>query len=150
MSNQENADHVTKDNDAVLAQWQTCVEMASEVSSRRDSMNNLFVTINLGLLATISFFWKIETILLIIAGICICVLWLKLIANYKHLNEAKYTVITDIEKKLPYKAFYDEWLILENNKSYKNSTALEKALPIAFLVLYSLSIICIFCSNYGG
>lgn len=34
-----------KDQD-VLAIWQTCVEMANGVSQRRDTMNNLFVTLN--------------------------------------------------------------------------------------------------------
>lgn len=30
--------------ETLLAQWQTCVEMANAVSERRDNMNNLFVT----------------------------------------------------------------------------------------------------------
>ena len=29
--------------ETLLAQWQTCVEMANAVSERRDNMNNLFV-----------------------------------------------------------------------------------------------------------
>ena len=29
------------DVESLLAQWQTCVEMANSVSSRRDTMNNL-------------------------------------------------------------------------------------------------------------
>lgn len=33
--------------DVILAQWQTCVEMANSVSQRRDTMNNIFVTLNL-------------------------------------------------------------------------------------------------------
>lgn len=35
---------------SVLAQWQTCVEMANATSQRRDTMNNIFVTLNLGIL----------------------------------------------------------------------------------------------------
>lgn len=31
-----------EDKEALLSQWQTCVEMANSVSQRRDSMNNLF------------------------------------------------------------------------------------------------------------
>lgn len=38
----------------VLAQWQTCVEMANSVSQRRDTMNNIFVTLNLAIVAAIS------------------------------------------------------------------------------------------------
>ena len=39
--------------DVVLAQWQTCVEMANSISQRRDAMNNLFVTLNLAIIAAI-------------------------------------------------------------------------------------------------
>lgn len=37
----------------VLARWQTCVEMANSVSQRRDTMNNIFVTLNLAIVAEV-------------------------------------------------------------------------------------------------
>jgi|GEM_PF-6476309 len=49
-----------EDKDALLSQWQTCVEMANSVSQRRDSMNNLFVTLNIALLAANSFLWDMK------------------------------------------------------------------------------------------
>lgn len=39
----------------LLAQWQTCVEMANSVSERRDTMNNLFVTLNIAIIAATTF-----------------------------------------------------------------------------------------------
>jgi hypothetical protein len=46
----ENQEVRNKENiEVLLAQWQTCVEMANAVSERRDNMNNLFVTVNLAL-----------------------------------------------------------------------------------------------------
>ena len=36
--------------EVILAQWQTCVEMANSISQRRDMMNNIFVTLNLAIL----------------------------------------------------------------------------------------------------
>ena len=53
---QENA------TELLLSQWQTCVEMADSVSQRRDSMNNLFVSLNLALTATVSIIWDIKSI----------------------------------------------------------------------------------------
>ena len=38
----------------ILAQWQTCVEMANSVSQRRDTTNNVFITINLAIVAAFS------------------------------------------------------------------------------------------------
>ena len=122
--------------DIKLSQWKTCVEMANAVSARRDSMNNLFVTVNLAVAAAVSYMWDIKTIFLLFAGIIDCVVWILFINNYKHLNSAKFEVINSIEKSLPIKAFSKEWEIIHKSKTYKESTKLEKALPIAFIVLY--------------
>lgn len=127
----------------VLVQWQTCVEMANSVSQRRDTMNNIFVTLNLAIIATISINWDIKSLFILAAGIVVCFIWLLFIRNYKLLNAEKFNVINEIEKKLPVKPFNDEWKKLERNKKYKDSTKLEKTLPIMFIVLYAIAIITI-------
>ena len=49
-----------RDNEAtILAQWQTCVDMANATSQRRDSMNNLFATLNIALIAATSIVWDL-------------------------------------------------------------------------------------------
>ncbi len=127
----------------VLAQWQTCVEMANSVSQRRDTMNNIFVTLNLAIVAAISINWDMKSLFILVAGIVVCVIWLLFIRNYKLLNTEKFNVINEIEKKLPVKPFNDEWKKLQRNKQYKDSTRLEKTLPIMFIVLYVIAIITI-------
>ena len=127
----------------VLAQWQTCVEMANSVSQRRDTMNNIFVTLNLAIIAAVSINWDIKSLFILAAGIVVCVIWLLFIRNYKLLNAEKFNVINEIEKKLPVKPFNDEWKKLKRNKKYKDSTKLEKTLPIMFIVLYVIAIITI-------
>lgn len=137
----------------ILAQWQTCVEMANSVSQRRDTMNNIFVTLNLALIAAVSINWDIKSLFILIAGIVICVIWLLFIRNYKLLNKEKFNVINDIEKKLPVKPFNDEWNKLKENKKYKDGTKLEKTLPIMFILLYVIAIITIVaikCYTQGG
>lgn len=59
----------------ILAQWQTCVEMANNISQRRDSTNNLFVTLNLAIIATVSIVWDLKSLFVLLAGIACCVLW---------------------------------------------------------------------------
>ena len=100
----------------VLAQWQTCVEMANSVSQRRDTMNNIFVTLNLAIVAAISINWDVKSLFILVAGIVVSVIWLLFIRNYKLLNTEKFNVINEIEKKLPVKPFNDEWKRLEKNK----------------------------------
>ena len=137
----------------VLAQWQTCVEMANSVSQRRDTMNNIFVTLNLAIVAAISINWDVKSLFILVAGIVVSVIWLLFIRNYKLLNTEKFNVINDIEKKLPVKPFNDEWKRLEKNKKYQDGTKLEKILPIMFIVLYLIAIITLIaikCCSQGG
>ena len=129
--------------DVILAQWQTCVEMANSVSQRRDTMNNIFVTLNLAIIATVSITWDIKSLFILAAGIVVCIIWLLFIRNYKLLNTEKFNVINEIENKRPVKPFYDEWKMLKSNKKYRDGTKLEKALPIMFIFLYIITIITI-------
>lgn len=119
----------------LLAQWQTCVEMANAVSERRDTMNNLFATLNLAIIAAISFIWDTKTIVLLAAGIIVCFVWILFIHNFRELNRAKFEVINILESHLPVKAFDNEWNYLKKSK-YIEGTKLEKVMPIAFCILY--------------
>lgn len=132
-----------KDIEIILVQWQICVEMANSVSQRRDTMNNIFVTLNLAIIAAVSITWDIKSLFILVAGIVICSIWILFIQNYKLLNAEKFNVINAIEKDLPVKPFNDEWKKLKNNKKYMDSTNLEKTLPIMFIVLYAIVIVTI-------
>lgn len=132
-----------KNIEIILAQWQTCVEMANSVSQRRDTMNNIFITLNLAIVAAVSIKWDIKSLFILVAGIVICFIWILFIQNYKSLNAEKFNVINTIEKDLPIKPFNDEWEKLRNNKKYIDSTKLEKILPIMFIALYVIAIVTI-------
>ena len=127
----------------ILSQWQTCVEMANSVSQRRDAMNNIFITLNLAIVTAVSVTWDLKTLLILVAGISTCVIWLLFIRNYKVLNTEKFKVINGIEDKLPVKPFNEEWKGLTANKKYMDGTNLEKALPYAFIVIYAVAMVLI-------
>lgn len=131
-------------NDIALAQWQTCVEMANSISQRRDTTNNLFVTLNIALITAISFIWDLKTVFLSIVGVIFCIIWLLLINNFKQLNKEKFAVISDIEKDFAHKPFYDEWKLLQSNKKYRDSTKIERALPVVFIFVYIIIFLIIF------
>ena len=136
-----------KNEEIILAQWQTCVEMANSVSQRRDTMNNIFVTVNLAIIAAVSLTFEFKSIFILAAGIVLCILWILFIGNYKLLNAAKFKVIQQIEDKLPVSPFKDEWEELKKNKRYKDGTRLETILPIMFMILYAIAIIVIIVSK---
>ena len=128
-------ENTTEDKELLLNQWQTCVDMANSVSQRRDNMNNIFITLNLAIMAAVSITWDIKSLFILIAGITICILWM--------LNTAKFNVINSIEEKLPSAPFKDEWQFLKNSKKYMDSTTLERILPITFIILYIAAVIAI-------
>ena len=136
-------ENTTEDKELLLNQWQTCVDMANSVSQRRDNMNNIFITLNLAIMAAVSITWDIKSLFILIAGITICILWMLNIRNYKLLNTAKFNVINSIEEKLPSAPFKDEWQFLKNSKKYMDSTTLERILPITFIILYIAAVIAI-------
>lgn len=136
------------DKELLLNQWQTCVDMANSVSQRRDNMNNIFITLNLAIIAAVSITWDIKSLFILIVGIIICILWILIIRNYKLLNTAKFNVINSIEEKLPSTPFKHEWQFLKNSKKYMDSTTLERILPITFIILYIVAIIAIIVLKY--
>lgn len=138
----EKTDVDTKDKMMLLEQWRTCVEMANQISSRRDTMNNLFITINLTLITAISFIWEFKSAIIACSGVLLCILWYYLIGYYRSINQSKYQVILLMEKDLPAQPFDDEWKFFKE-KGEKEGTDLEKYLPIVFIVIYVLSILII-------
>lgn len=141
-------ENTTEDKELLLNQWQTCVDMANSISQRRDNMNNIFITLNLAIMAAVSITWDIKSLFILIAGITICILWMLNIRNYKLLNTAKFNVINSIEEKLPLAPFKDEWQFLKNSKKYMDSTTLERILPITFIILYIAAVIAIIVIKY--
>lgn len=137
----------TDDKNSILVQWQTCVQMADSVSKRRDTTNHLFVTLNLALLAVFPWTFSFKSILIGGAGVILTVLWGFLIYNYKKLNQAKFEVIQDLEKKLPTQPFQKEECKTNDFKFYKDFSKLESALPITFGILYSIVLIFIILSK---
>lgn len=129
-------------SDAVLTQWKTCVEMANSVSQRRDSMNKIFITINIAIVSAVSFVWNTKSLFLLCTGVAICILWILLIRNYKILNAAKFNFINDIEQQLPLEPFNVEWKYLKKNK-YVDTTYFEFVLASIFIILYFIAIVTI-------
>ena len=146
------SDKQTDDKQIILAQWQTCVEMANNTSQRRDTTNNFFMTLNSAILAAIFSISSVENsskFFMLILGIFVSLLWFFLIRNFRLLNKVKFDIIMDIEEKLPTKPFRDEYEELKRLKNstekYKNFTKIESNLPLVFCGLYLMYILYLFC-----
>lgn len=133
-------------NDEILfEQYKLYVEMANDVSERRDKTNKFYVTLMSLLLTVFSIIssitnnWIIFIIPLTIM-ILISIVWMKNIKSYATLNQGKFDVINEIEKKLPSKGFTIEWELMKVY-DYKNLTKIEKNIPLTILILSMVAII---------
>lgn len=128
------------------------VEMADNISERRQSANSFFLTLNSAIVALIgyvnlssnntvqtSFFWLVA-----VSGMILSFLWYRLIRSYKDLNSGKFKVIHAIEKQLPLRPYDAEWTALGRGKRsdlYLPFTNIEVYVPWVFFVIHLIVMI---------
>ena len=131
----------------VLEIYKLYVEMADNISERRQSANSFFLTLNSAIVALISyvsissnntvqssFFWLVP-----VSGMVLSFLWYRLIRSYKDLNSGKFKVIHAIEKQLPLRPYDAEWTALGSGKRpdlYLPFTNIEVYVPWIFFVIH--------------
>lgn len=132
----------------ILEQYKLFVEMADRASQRRIQTNQYYAGLLSGLLFVVAFVMdknsmqkeiKVIEIILSIFGILLCIIWQLNILSYKKLNNAKFTVIKEIEKKLPISCFGDEWDILIKSKKrikYISISVIENFIPALMLLVF--------------
>lgn len=133
--NDSNEPLTDREFDSLLRQWQVCVESADSVSRRRDTINGFFATLSVAMVTSATALWGNRAIPLLLVGCTVCIAWLLYIWSLKKLNTAKFSVIQELESKLPARPFADEWGYL-NSCKYAKGTTIERVLPVSFLVLY--------------
>lgn len=123
------------------------VDRADAISSRRESANTFFLSVNTVLIGLIGYLNEAEdcTKLAIgVAGIILCYFWYRLLLSYKGLNTAKFLVVHEIEKTLPLSPYDAEWEFLgrgNNSDCYKPFTHIEIWVPRVFLALHLTAIV---------
>lgn len=138
-------------------------EMADRVSSRRMIANGFFLTLNTTLATVLAFMYEKlaqdrRAVLLFMSavGIVVALTWFFSIRSYKRLNRAKFQVINEMEKDLPYQNFTDEWNNLKRQTTedlelkglrkqwlkfkdrYTDLTSIEGVVPLLFGLVYLL------------
>lgn len=127
--------------------YKMLVEMADRVSQRRQSNNNFYMTVNTAVvsatayLATLQVKW-LPTVAVAAAGAVICIAWWRSIQSYRTLNQAKFAVITDLEKHLSFQAYTQEWMQLTGGARQRHAQfhVVETIVPIVFGALHLLQL----------
>lgn len=126
----------------LLELYKIHVEMADRVSQRRHTANQFYLTSCAAILTAGGFLNNLVDesavgLLLAVSGIFLTFIWGRGIKTYKDLNNIKFELIQDIEKKLEYDAYTREWgLINDKNKKYRGFSSIEGWNPIVFRVIF--------------
>jgi len=151
--------YIISEKEVLLEQYKIYVEMADRISARRSNTNNFYITLLTALLLLLSTIseknmfsdFQMPIVLMVsFLGIALCYIWHNNIQSYRQLNRAKFKIIQEMEKKLPFHCYTEEWDLLgkgEDSKKYLQLTAIEShvpkilAIPYSFLLVYSLLLI---------
>jgi hypothetical protein len=115
-----------KYQDHLLEQYKLFVEMADRVSQRRDQSNRFYVTFVsaiAGLLMVLARFgtsvngiWPVVFLISGLLGMALSFIWFLNIKSYRTLNSAKFEIINDLERQLPYPGYAKEWELASCNR----------------------------------
>lgn len=142
-----------KYSDHLIEEYKLYVEMADRVSQRRDQSNRFYVAL-LGALAAIlviaarfvlsdngevAAFMAAAFLASGAFGAILSVIWFLNIRSYRTLNSAKFKVIHELEKKIPFDGYAKEWDILrpqDGSSKYLQLTKVEQFVPILVFVIF--------------
>jgi len=142
--------------------YKLAVEMADRISARRGTANGFFLTINTGLVALVgsaTLRWYVAA-----SGIVFSGTWWLLLKSYRRLNTAKFSVIIEMEERLPKQVFGDEYRHYQESgrkpgsaetvisdvgrrtrmtawtNKYRELGEVERVVPIVFALIYASEI----------
>ena len=141
----------------LLEQYKLYVEMADRVSTRRHHTNLFYISIISALIAflslagnklsPISSYQPVIYLSASVLGLLLCGIWYMNIESYRQLNRGKFKIIHEMEEKLPFKCYKEEWKVLGEGRDYskyRQLTVVEKKVPlilsIPFLVMFAFSV----------
>lgn len=132
----------------LVDQYKLYVEMADRISQRRTTANSYFLTVNSAILGFVGYLTSKESTqflwLLGVAGATLSIFWFAVILSYKNLNSAKWTVVHEIEKRLPISPYDAEWELVGRGadaKLYRPISHVEIGVPWVFLLLHLVVVV---------
>ena len=149
----------TKYKEHLFEQYKLYVEMADQVSNRRNLANTFFLTLHTLLLGVLGFSFEkgpaiVDRWVIIFplaAVLLLCAAWWMIVRSYRQLNSGKFKVVGEFEKRLPASPFWAaEWKVLGEGKDiskYLPLTHVENWVPAVFSFLYITIAVIVFFSS---
>jgi hypothetical protein len=129
--------------DGLLDIYKLAAEMADRVSARRALASTFFLTALSGLIALIGA-TDADAWALALPGLVVSIAWWLILRSYRDLNDAKFTVINAMEKRLPAQPFLDEWELLKGSdetpkawrERYAELSLIEQVVPVVYALIF--------------
>ena len=96
-------------DEIIVEQWAKAVEMADTTIDKRINSSNVYMSIEVAIIAVISFVNNWWNYAIAGVGIIVAVVWFLSVRSYKALSKTKYDIINEVEEMLPVKPFKHEW-----------------------------------------
>lgn len=150
------------DKSLLLEQYKTFLQTSEDLVSRRQNVNNFYISINSAIIAIFSALFAFELtgqirsligVIFSVVGIVLSIAWIKMLVAYGNLNSSKMKIISSIEKQLPASLYDAEWAALSdklNKKRYVSFTDNEKQVPIIFIAIYGAILLVLIASFVMG
>ena len=132
----------------VVDLYKLAVEMADRVSARRAAANTYFVSVHSAIVAALAFLGSRVPppptgLLVAVCGVGVLAagVWFVLLRSYRELNRVKFSVIIELEKRLPARVYNDEWALIQQTRTggwrsrYAELGAVERLAPLLFAAL---------------
>jgi len=138
---------MTVKNDPKFALYELFLATAEKTTDRRAQANAWMLSVNSAIVALYGYlqadksvaasstFTEIWLWAIPLAGTLVCAAWFTLLTSYRSLNRAKFEVLKEIEKELPFDPFTREEQLYQAEGRLSGST-IESAIPWTFIVLY--------------
>ncbi len=149
MPQKDDRNGTREDVGALLEQYKLYVQMADRNSDRRVDANKFFISLLTGLIAVLSVITQLHGPVIAlnamflaigVFGVLLCYVWYITIRSYRQLNSGKFHLIGEVEARLPFPFYDEEWNKLGRGKDktkYVPITHVEQYVPLLFAVIYA-------------
>ena len=142
----------TNQNSELLEIYKLHCEMADRVSQRRSQTNQFYITVLSALIGILSLstsnefrtYFNYMAIIGGLMGIFLCVIWIVNIRSYRQLNTAKFKTLHEVESRLSFQFYSEEWKHLgegKDAKKYYQLTKIEQFAPVLLSLPFILLIL---------
>ena len=83
--------------------------------------------------------WPVVFLISGLLGTALSFIWFLNIKSYRTLNSAKFEIINDLERQLPYQGYSKEWELLRpatGSPKYLQLTRIEQFVPAVIILLF--------------